>query len=396
MISPSPSTVLAINFIVGLMSVGLLLLSSAATRQVRQGMANWVFGDIVASLGRLVLLLQPGVLFTTGLAALQPQTAALLNATLVIVGAGSHTLALRAALAEQDNPRRWAALPFAFSLAYLGGALLLPSHETQLQLLLLFTGSCMVWSVGLAWPRRQRYRGAWLVCGIMAIMLAFAVVSVVGLALAPPLAQGQPRLPPLGVLLLSLVSSLGLTMAFTLIQFERMQQRIEMLSVTDPLTGACNRRGFLQQLAQRWDEARRHGTPLALAILDLDHFKRINDTQGHHAGDAVLVGFVERVRGGIRSSDVLGRWGGEEFVLLMPNTSQEEALVVTERLRAAVAASPLVAGLPVVTVSGGVTGLLNLPAELDQDMLLHQADARLYRAKRQRNCVVASDEAVAA
>ena len=123
-------------------------------------------------------------------------------------------------------------------MVYLAGALLLPSHEAQLQLLLMFTGSCMVATVRLAWPRRQAYRGAWLVCGIMAVMLGFALLSIVGLALAPPLAQGQPRLPPLGVLLLSLVASLGLTMAFMLIQFERMQQRIQLLSTTDALTGA--------------------------------------------------------------------------------------------------------------------------------------------------------------
>lgn len=396
MISPSPSTVLVINFIVGLMSVGLLLLSAAATREVRQGLASWVFGDVAASAARMVLLLQPGVLLTAGRVELQPPTAALINATLVVIGATSHTLALRAAFSGQDNARSWAALPFAIALVYLAGALLLPSHEAQLQLLLVFTGSCMVATVRLAWPRRQAYRGAWLVCGIMAVMLGFALLSIVGLALAPPLAQGQPRLPPLGVLLLSLVASLGLTMAFMLIQFERMQQRIQLLSTTDALTGTSNRRGFLQHLGMRWDEARRHGTPLALAILDLDHFKRINDALGHQVGDAVLVGFVERVRGCIRSSDLLGRWGGEEFVLLMPRTSQEEALMVTERVRAAVAERPLADGAPVVTVSGGVTGLLNLPAELSQDAWIHEADTRLYRAKQQRNCVVASDEAVAA
>jgi diguanylate cyclase (GGDEF)-like protein len=377
------------------MSVGLLLLSATATREVRQGLTSWVFGDVAASAARMVLLLQPGVLFTAGWVDLQPQTAALINAALVIIGATSHTLALGAAFSGRDNARFWTALPFAIALIYLSVALLLPSHEAQLQLLLIFTGSCMVATVRLAWLHRQTYRGAWLVCGIMAVMLGFALLSIVGLALAPPLAEGQPRLPPLGVLLLSLVSSLGLTMAFMLIQFERMQQRIQLLSTTDALTGACNRRGFLQQLGMRWDEARRHGTPLALAILDLDHFKRINDTLGHQVGDAVLVGFVERVRGGIRSGDLLGRWGGEEFVLLMPRTSPEEALMVTERVRAAVGGRPLAVGAPIVTVSGGVTCLMNLPAELSPGAWIHEADTRLYRAKQQRNCVVASDEAVA-
>ncbi len=388
-----PSAILLTSLIVGVMAMAVLALSRTATAQVRQGVGPWVAGDAAFSLGRLVLLLQPGVLSTVGIAWLTPDVAALLNAALVIAGAMLHTIALRAAFSDRAEDPAMLAAPALAALGYLGLAALLPRNEMRVQLMLLCTAVCMAWTLQIAWPKRRQFRGAWLICGTMAFFLICAVVSVAGLAVAPPGASAREQLPPLPVMLLDLTSALATTMAFTLTQFERMQQRIEKLSVTDPLTGAYNRRGFLHQLDIQSAAARRTGAPLSLAILDLDHFKRINDALGHERGDAVLVGFVKRVQAGIRGTDVLGRWGGEEFVLLMPHTSPEDALRVTERLRQAVAASPMAAGTPVVTVSGGVTSLSHLPACGVQDVMISRADASLYRAKLQRNCVIAANDA---
>ena len=392
-----PSAVLLTSLIVGLMAMGMLALSRTATVQVRQGVALWVTGDAVSSLARLVLLLQPGVLSSTGLALFEPDLAGLLNSGLILGSAVLHTLALRAAFNDRPNSRALLAAPVLAGLAYLALAALLPTPELRTQLMLLGTGVCMVWTLQIAWPQRQQFRGAWLICGTMVFFLVCALASVCALTLTPRGVTGREQLlPPLPALLLDLTSALAMTMAFTLTQFERMQHRIEKLSVTDPLTGAFNRRGFMHQLEIQSAAARRAETPLSLAMLDLDHFKRINDSLGHELGDAVLVGFVNRVQAGMRRIDVLGRWGGEEFVLLMPGTSPEDAVRVTERLREAVAASPMVSGVPVVTVSCGVTSLSHLPSGGDQNAMIARADASLYRAKLQRNCVIATNDAIKA
>jgi diguanylate cyclase (GGDEF)-like protein len=393
MILIDPSAILLTSLIVGLMAMAMLALSRTVTPQVRAGVALWVAGDAIFSLGRLVLLLQPGVLSTGGLALLQPDVAALLNTTLVVAGAFLHTIALRAAFSDRANSPALLAAPALAALGYLGLAVLLPRTEVRVQLMLLCTGGCMLWTLTMAWPQRRQFRGAWLICGTMAFFLCCSLVAVVALALAPPGLTGREQLPPLPILMLDLTSALAMTMAFTLTQFERMQHRFEKLSVTDPLTGAYNRRGLVHQLDVLSAAARRADAPLSLAIFDLDHFKRINDTLGHQLGDAVLMGFVHRVQAGIRGTDVLGRWGGEEFLLLMPGTSSEDAMRIAERLREAVAASPMTLGVPVVTVSGGVTSLGSMPAKGELDEMISSADANLYRAKLRRNCVLAASDA---
>jgi two-component system cell cycle response regulator len=150
--------------------------------------------------------------------------------------------------------------------------------------------------------------------------------------------------------------------------------RLEALLREDTLTGLLNRRAILSQLAGMVSAARRHSHPLSVAILDLDEFKSINDQHGHPVGDKVLVGAVRAMRRHVRAEDQLGRLGGEEFLLLLPDADQSAARAVADKLRAEVAA----ADTPVpVTVSIGVaTWALESPEEL-----LRRADVALYRAK---------------
>jgi diguanylate cyclase (GGDEF)-like protein len=109
--------------------------------------------------------------------------------------------------------------------------------------------------------------------------------------------------------------------------------RNQELATRDVLTGLTNRRAMLEQMAIAAREIERHGQPLALVLFDLDHFKQINDTRGHAAGDRVLQRFGEVAQGEIRAGDVLARWGGEEFLLLLPRTGLEEAWRCAERIR---------------------------------------------------------------
>src|SRR3954470_36244 len=150
--------------------------------------------------------------------------------------------------------------------------------------------------------------------------------------------------------------------------------RLEALLREDGLTGLSNRRAILTQLGGMVSAARRHGHPLSIAICDLDHFKRINDSRGHKAGDAVLVAAAHAMGAHLRAEDQLGRLGGEEFLVLLPDTDAAAAHHVASKLRAEVAG----AGGPVpVTVSIGVA---TWDGEAPED-LLHRADEALYAAK---------------
>jgi diguanylate cyclase (GGDEF)-like protein len=168
-------------------------------------------------------------------------------------------------------------------------------------------------------------------------------------------------------------------------------QRLRWLSGTDRLTGLRNRGVFEERLVEELARARRAGQPLAVALLDIDGFKAFNDTHGHAGGDAALRTVADCLRHSVRQSDVLARHGGEEFAVLFPETSGEEALLRLDAIRAEVAAMPLrLAWKPRplrLSFSGGVAAW---PADGgDPGTLLCRADERLYDAKRRgRNCIV--------
>jgi len=155
----------------------------------------------------------------------------------------------------------------------------------------------------------------------------------------------------------------------------------------DALTGVFNRRYVENVLSKEVERAGRHGRPLAVAILDADNFKRINDTRGHQTGDEVLRAITERCRNTLRSHDVFGRYGGEEFVIVFPETNLDEAGLVAERLRAAVADEPFKVGDDTLGVTVSI-GLAAYTPGHDMDKLLQRADAALYTAKQNgRNLV---------
>jgi len=162
-------------------------------------------------------------------------------------------------------------------------------------------------------------------------------------------------------------------------------------STRDPLTGLGNRGATISELQNRFDLSRRHERPLSVIMCDLDHFKDINDTYGHGAGDVVLAAFGERVRLNLRGTDLAGRIGGEEFLLILPETDMEGALLLAERLRSAVGDNPypLSTGPIRVTCSLGVAE--RIVDDRDGGSLLGRVDGALYLAKRQgRNLVVAA------
>jgi diguanylate cyclase (GGDEF)-like protein len=177
-------------------------------------------------------------------------------------------------------------------------------------------------------------------------------------------------------------------------ELRQRNEELDRMSRTDSLTGLRNRRHVEEYLARLVSLARRNIEPMAVLIIDIDHFKSVNDRHGHEAGDAVLREVADRMAQNIRLEDMLGRWGGEEFLVVLPNTAAQGAAEVAERLRRAVA------DLPCQLPDGGtsqVTISLGCAASLidDAGTLVRSADAAMYEAKesgRNRVVVAASNE----
>jgi len=166
---------------------------------------------------------------------------------------------------------------------------------------------------------------------------------------------------------------------------KRIEAQLHRLSTTDSLTGAHNRRMFIDLLERELQRSRRYGAIFSLLMFDIDYFKRVNDRYGHDSGDRVLVEVVEVCRQTIRTTDTLARWGGEEFMVLLPLTESDEARSMGERLRKAIAHHDF-ADVDSLTVSVGVTSLRQLDT---MDILLKRVDKALYAAKEAgRNRVV--------
>ena len=165
-------------------------------------------------------------------------------------------------------------------------------------------------------------------------------------------------------------------------QLEAMLSRVETLAQVDSLTGLLNRRRFEGVFAMEFKRAIRHELPLSCLVLDIDHFKQINDAYGHQAGDQVLKEIATVIQSSIRDIDTAARWGGEEFIILSPNTLKENAVTVGERIRKAV---PLQAysgiGGKKITVSIGIAGIPD-PGLDTMEKLIHAADLVMYEAKK--------------
>lgn len=184
--------------------------------------------------------------------------------------------------------------------------------------------------------------------------------------------------------LLSFMCLMGAGFGFVLACFERVARRMEELATTDGLTGCINRSTTDALLAHTLERGRREGAPVAFALLDLDHFKRVNDRFGHAAGDATLREFAKTVKSRLRGSDVLGRMGGEEFGLILPMTDGPGASRIVEQVRDAVELlalhSPESGEVFHITVSAGVVVAAS-DSGLTASRLYMLADRELYRAK---------------
>jgi diguanylate cyclase (GGDEF)-like protein len=184
------------------------------------------------------------------------------------------------------------------------------------------------------------------------------------------------------------VSQLRARLQHTNVELKGALKRIELIATLDELTGLKNRRAIQETLSQERLRGDRAGQPMCVAMIDADHFKAVNDQFGHASGDDVLKGLADAMRKALRETDSVGRYGGEEFLVVLPMTDLQQALVPLERIRCGAAAVryPTLPADAGVTVSIGVAQRL---ADEDIEATVKRADAAVYEAKRRgRNCIV--------
>lgn len=295
---------------------------------------------------------------------------------------------------------------FGFYLLVRTGASIKLSSEPSLTMpQMVFAMVSITWSYAITGPAR----GAVISIMILVIMfgmfilqprqaraLALLAVLMLGSAMAWRAATVPDRYPPrlewVHFLFAALVLGATSTLAIRLgkLRTRLAAQKKELgdalalnreLATRDALTGLLNRRAMVELLAREHPRIERGQGPLVVALLDIDLFKRINDDLGHGAGDEVLRRFASLIQSQLRAADALARWGGEEFLLLMPGTRADDARVVLDRLRDAVAAGGFEAITPQLKVSFSA-GVAEVLEGETQDAAIDRADRALYRAKQ--------------
>ncbi|MEK6725879.1 MAG: diguanylate cyclase [Deltaproteobacteria bacterium] len=217
---------------------------------------------------------------------------------------------------------------------------------------------------------------------VIPIILSKEVIGTLMLRISRKETNFSPREVKLCQAIASLAAS-ALTNAHLFESGEISNLELEKLAITDGLTGAYNHRHFRTRLDEEFTRAKRYATPLSCIMMDIDHFKQINDAFGHAQGDMVLSEITDVIKNNVRKSDIVARYGGEEFVALLPNTDEEGAFVQAERLREAVKGYRC-SGRDrciMVTISLGVSTFPS-PEISTADDLVGKADDALYRAKR--------------
>ena len=220
------------------------------------------------------------------------------------------------------------------------------------------------------------FLGAWRLGRSWA--MAFSAVSAVAWLTCYLLQHPSPSHPAVPYWNALLELAFFLTLAFLFSELRDVLRHQEELASTDALTGIANRRTFITRVAQERERATRSGRPLTVAICDLDSFKAVNDSSGHAEGDKVLRGVASTLKDGLRTTDLASRLGGDEFGVLLPETSADAALSVLKKLRESLRGTMAEGGWPVTFSIGAVTFQPPVPTASD---LLRRVDAEMYAVK---------------
>lgn len=169
----------------------------------------------------------------------------------------------------------------------------------------------------------------------------------------------------------------------THVELKKAKEKLMQMAITDELTGLANRRYFMDRLNSEYDRTKRYESKFSLLMIDIDHFKKINDNYGHKAGDLVLIETALKMKKSLRTSDIIGRVGGEEFSVLLPETEIKAALHIAERIRARVSESVVIFDSEELSVTVSIGATQSSPGDLTIDDIFIRADTAMYNAKNE-------------
>jgi diguanylate cyclase (GGDEF)-like protein len=362
----------------GLVALALAFAMRAQPERLRGSVRAWTLGIAVQALGWLLV----------GFHDLWPDAVTIVFANLLVTAGYTECVQALRLFGQRRRLDALYALPGAVLVTSIAFTWIWPDRPLRMAvnsvLLTLVFAIASVITLRLRAPGSQRTPGQWLVASVFVLGTTMLLVRTVGLAFETPPLPGAGGVAPLQ-LMLYLWAALGpaiATFGFSLMLNDLLNAELERLATLDPLTGVYNRRSIEDFATRAIAAARRHGHKVSVLLVDADHFKRINDEMGHEAGDSALRTLVGVLRLNARREDAVGRMGGEEFVVLMPDTDEAAGVAGAERLRAAVEAARFAVGTQRVPlrVSIGVAALRD--ARDDFPMLVRRADRALYEAKR--------------
>lgn len=344
-----------------------------------RAMLDWLVAGLALGAGNLV-----GTLSLFGISPLSGGLAANLANLLISVG---HLFVLIGIQRYLGNRVRALPLLGVIGALFVAGLLLTPLRESLSTRILVYAILHLVlsaWAGTLLWrserPGMRAYHrmAASVLLGFSSVLLfRFLVVVVPDRAI--PIGPGDMQTV---AFLAAMIFGFLLTMAFAVMMFREKQVELADLAEKDPLTGMNNRLS-LDAISDRYmQRAERHGMPLSIMLFDLDHFKRVNDEFGHQVGDRVLSEIARRINRIIRGDDVAFRFGGEEFLALLPGASLEQAERVAERLRTAIGEQPVKIGTHRLGLTASFGVVQYQPGKESWDDCIKRADEALYRAKR--------------
>ena len=347
------------------------------------GLGEWTVAPVLFFVSTLMF----------GLRGMLPDSVSILGANLVLFwGCVLYYAGSQRFLGEPPLLRGWFTLLVALGAVLAWFTLVQPSYAVRLACFTLCVSAVFLSHAAL-YLRQLRKKPSFAL-GFMAgvlLLQSLALMARLVTVFLGAAGEGLMAASPLQSAYVAMFAftSLMLTIGAILMATDRVRGEFEWLASHDPLTGVLNRRAMLVACTAAVERSRtgittgsgtRQQRPVALLLLDVDHFKSLNDTYGHHVGDQVLQWLVQRLQQVLRPGQLLGRHGGEDFVVLLPDTDLPAALALAERMRtAATAPAELRGTLPRRTVSIGVSALRSGPDSVDAMLL--RADTALYRAK---------------
>jgi diguanylate cyclase len=375
-------TIIFMSMLLTFMLSMLLAITRKHHKEVN-GPGYWAVGNLVIGLGMVLVLIQldsPKMLFLPGM-------------SLIGMGLCLYLNGIQAFVDKKPNHRMTAAV-FALLLV-IDAYFLIAQHDIRTTVILsaIIFASIYLYCARLTFSREEGIIGNlyWITSSLY-LLMAFLMLGRAFYATQADAAifDSFVAWPVNGyTFMLGAVSQFFISSIFVLMLSYKINQKLESIATIDGLTGVLNRRGLEDAAVKMQDICKRINLSMAILLIDIDHFKKVNDVHGHLVGDDVLRHLAKVIGDILRSSDVMGRYGGEEFCVFLPNTTEIDALGLAERIRAGVEASPFVVNKVSLktTVSIGVAD--SVRAGYDFKGLVATADSAMYGAKNGgRNRVV--------